>query len=105
MLHRDRPDTILEHSLPDEKLICPHRDDAWDALSAGDAEFLTVQSTQIPYVIFENEDDVTTGKPALLAAPLEETLARLSRPHGMAGDGAHPLGGAQPEKCVSSSGR
>jgi hypothetical protein len=54
LLHRDRPDTILEHSLPDEKLICPHRDDAWDALSAGDAEFLTVQSTQIPYVIFEN---------------------------------------------------
>jgi hypothetical protein len=73
----DRPDSILEHSLPDEKLIRLYRDDDWDAFSAGDAEFLTVQTTQVPYVVFENEDDVTTDKPDLLAARLEETLARL----------------------------
>jgi len=31
----------------------------------------------IPYAVFENEDDVITGKPDLLAARLEATLGLL----------------------------
>jgi len=77
----DRPDIIVEHSLPDEKLIRLYRDDNWEAFSAGDAELLTVQSTRVPYVILENEGDVTTDNPALLAARPEETLARLWESH------------------------
>jgi len=73
----ERPDSILEHALPDEKLIRNYRDDDWDVFSAGDTEFLTVRSIRVPYVVFENEDDVTTNKPDLLEARLETVLARL----------------------------
>jgi len=72
-----RPDSILEHALPDEKLVRNYRDDDWDTFSAGDSDFLTVRSIRVPYVVFNNEDDVTTGKPDLLAARLEAVLGRL----------------------------
>jgi hypothetical protein len=73
----ERPDSILEHAQPDEKLTRHYRDDDWDTFSAGDGESLTVRSIRLPYVVFENEDDVTTGKPDLLAARLETVLGRL----------------------------
>ena len=73
----DRPDSILEHSLPDDKMERLYRMDDWATFSAGDADFLTVRSIRVPYVVFENEDDVTTDKPHLLAARLEVVLGRL----------------------------
>jgi len=73
----ERPDSILEHALSDEKLAQLYRDDDWAAYSAGDPNFLTVRSICVPYVVFENEDDVTTGKPDELAARLEDILGRL----------------------------
>jgi hypothetical protein len=73
----DRPDSILEHGLPDEKLERLYRDDDWDAFSAADPDFLTVRGIRLPYTVFENEDDVTTGKPELLKERLEKVLGRL----------------------------
>ncbi len=73
----DRPDSILEHSLPDDKLERLYRHDDWFSFTASDPEFVTIRSSRVPYVVFENEDDVTTGKPDLLAARLEEVLGRL----------------------------
>jgi hypothetical protein len=62
----NRPESILEHSLPDDKLIRLYRDDDWAAFTVGDAQFVTVRSIRMPHFIFENADDVTTGKPDLL---------------------------------------
>jgi hypothetical protein len=73
----ERPDSILEHSLPDEKLARLYRDDDWATFGVGDSGFLTVGSLRVPTVVFPNEDDVTTGKPDLLAARLEAVLGRL----------------------------
>jgi hypothetical protein len=73
----DRPDSILEHSLPDEKLTRLYLDDDWATLSASHPHFLDVRSIRVPYVVFENEDDVTTSKPDLLAERLEQVLGRL----------------------------
>jgi hypothetical protein len=73
----DRPDSILEHSLPDEKLRHLYRDDDWATLSDGDSHFLNIRSVRVPYVVFENEDDATTGKPDLIAERLEQVLGRL----------------------------
>ena len=73
----DRPDSILEHSLPDNRLEHLYRVDDWAPFSAGDSRFLSVRSIRVPYVVFENEDDVTTDKPAQLAARLEAVLERL----------------------------
>jgi len=72
-----RPESILEHSLPDAKLERLYREDDWGAFSAGSPNVLAVRSSRVPYVVFENEDDVTTGKPDLLAARLEMVLGRL----------------------------
>jgi len=70
----DRPDSILEHGLPDEKMAVLYRESDWAEISAPDAEFLTIQGTQVPYAVFENEDDITTARGAALGQRLEETL-------------------------------
>ena len=75
----NRPESILEHSLPDDKLIRLYRDDDWAAFTAGDAQFVTVRSIRMPHFVFENADDVTTGKSDLLDRRLEEVLSRLWR--------------------------
>jgi hypothetical protein len=75
--NRDRPDSILEHALPDEKLRRLYHDDDWAALIASNPHFLDVRSIRVPYVVFENEDDVTTGNPDLLAERLEQVLGQL----------------------------
>lgn len=73
----DRPDSILEHGLPDEKLERLYRESDWEAFSAADPEFLTVQGMRVPYVVFENHDDITTNQPDQLAARLEARLETL----------------------------
>ncbi len=72
-----RPDSILEHSLPDNKLERLYGDDDWSWLAPGDSGFLKINSAAVPYAVFENEDDITTGKPELLASRLEAVLGSL----------------------------
>jgi hypothetical protein len=74
----ERPDSILEHALSDEKLERLYREDDWGAFSAGEAGYLAVRNFDVPYVVFENEDDVTTANPDGLTARLENTLKRLT---------------------------
>jgi hypothetical protein len=73
----DRPDSILEHGLPGEKMERLYKENDWRQISAADPEFITIQGQRVPYVVFENEDDVTTGRGEALGARLEETLGRL----------------------------
>jgi hypothetical protein len=72
-----RPDSILEHGLSDEKMERLYRDDDWEDVAPSGSGFLPVGSTAVPYAVFKNEDDVTTGKPDLLAARLESVLGVL----------------------------
>ena len=51
----DRPDSILEHGLSDEKLERLYRDDDWDAFSGGERSgFLDVKGIRVPFVVLEN---------------------------------------------------
>ncbi len=77
----DRLDSILEHSLSDEKLIRLYKRNDWEQFSAGDPQRLHVGEFAIPYAVFENEDDVTTPRGEALGQRLEETLARLWNLH------------------------
>lgn len=72
-----RPDSILEHGLPDEKMERLYRLDDWKKFSQPDPDFLHVRNIVIPYSVFENEDDVTTAKPDLLTSRLETNLQHL----------------------------
>jgi hypothetical protein len=74
-----RPDSILEHSLPDEKLARLYQEDDWQEFSSPDPNFLQLEGCRVPYANFENEDDVTSGDSAGLADRLETALDRLWR--------------------------
>jgi len=73
----NRPDSILEHGLSDEKMERLYREDDWAEVAPGPSGFMDVRGIKIPYSVFENEDDITTGKPDLLSARLESTLGQL----------------------------
>lgn len=73
----ERPDSILEHGMTDEKLEVMYRDSDWQELTQNNPETITIQGFNIPYAIFENEDDVTTNYGTELGVRLEKTLANL----------------------------
>lgn len=73
----ERPDSILEHGLPDDKLARLYRNDDWNTFSVRDPEYVTIRSIRVPYVVFENEDDVTTNSTDLMASRLRSVLERL----------------------------
>ncbi len=73
----NRPDSILEHSLKEEKMERLYRHDDWFEFSMGENEHIVIDNTSVPYVIFENEDNVTSGKPDQLGERLEKVLLRL----------------------------
>ncbi len=73
----DRPHSILEHSLPDEKLTKMYKESDWEEFSAKDNEFLEVHSVKIPYAVFKNEDDVTTEGGEKLGKRLHDVLNHL----------------------------
>jgi hypothetical protein len=72
-----RPGSILEHSLSDEKMTRLYREDDWPDLSRADPECLLLGVLRIPYVVFENQDDVTTGQSEALDRRLRERLSTL----------------------------
>ncbi|MFP4365440.1 MAG: hypothetical protein ACLFR1_16375 [Spirochaetia bacterium] len=73
----DKPHSILEHSLPDDKLKKLYGESDWQEFSRGDDRFLHIQGVKIPYAVFPNEDDVTTPGGAALGDRLEECLKTL----------------------------
>lgn len=77
----DKPHSILEHGLSDEKLARLYKDSDWEEFSAGDSDYLTVKGIKVPYAVFENMDDVTTGGGEPLGKRLEETLSILWSRH------------------------
>ncbi|OGO16479.1 MAG: hypothetical protein A2Z14_19540 [Chloroflexi bacterium RBG_16_48_8] len=73
----DRPDSILQHALEDEKMKKIYLEDDWFQFTASNPVHLSVRNIQIPYVVFENEDDVTTQGGSELSLRLERVLGRL----------------------------
>jgi hypothetical protein len=73
-----RPDSILEHGLSDDKMERLYRDSDWQAVSGGaSAGRIAIQGQGTPFVVFENEDDVTTPGGEPLGQRLQTTLGSL----------------------------
>ena len=85
-----RPDSILEHSLPDAKLERLYKEDDFHTLTRHDPANLTLQGLRVPYAVMENEDDVTSARGAALGQRLEESLAPLWRRYQQPSDPITP---------------
>lgn len=72
-----KPHSVLEHGLPDEKLEVLYGEVDWDTFTSGDSEYVDVQGVPVPYTVFPNADDVTTGPSPELGPRLEDTLSKL----------------------------
>jgi hypothetical protein len=75
----ERPDSILQHSLPDAKLERLYRDVDWPDVSRGDPQYLPIQGMHVPYVVFDNSADLTTAGGESLGRQLEQDLQTLWR--------------------------
>jgi hypothetical protein len=73
----DRPDSILEHALEDEKMQYLYEHDDWASFTSGHPETIQLGRHAIPYVVFENETDITTAGGASLSNQIEDTFNRL----------------------------
>jgi len=73
----ERPDSILQHALEDEKIRKLYLEDDWFEFTAADPHSFTVRNFQVPYAVFENEDDVTTQGGKELGLRLEGVLEHL----------------------------
>ena len=77
--NKNRPHSILEHSLPDRKLERLYRDDDWSEFIGNEKKTILIKGIELPFIIFENEDDVTTASPELLEERLKNKLDSLWR--------------------------
>jgi hypothetical protein len=76
---RARPgqeDSILYHSLPDEKMDFYYKTNDWEKLAAKDPNFIEVKGHKIPYAVFENMPE-KTHDPKLIGEELERATAKL----------------------------
>lgn len=73
----NKPDSILEHGLEDAKLERLYKEVDWREVSAADAHWLNVNGQKVPYVVFDNSDDVTTPRGEALGMRLEAFLGSL----------------------------
>jgi len=73
----ERPDSILEHGLSDEKLEALYRHTDWHEMIENNPKFLEIRDHRVPYVKFDNKDDVITGQGSELGERLEITLDAL----------------------------
>ena len=71
-----RPDSILEHGLPDAKLERLYKEVDWEAFRGTDPERLSVSGHLVPYAVFDNFPE-KTDKPDVLGDHLEAVLNRL----------------------------
>jgi len=73
----EQADSILYHSLEDEKMERYYKINDWDQLSRGkDEGFIDVRSHHVPFAVFHNEPEKTLD-PVLLGRELRKVTGRL----------------------------
>jgi hypothetical protein len=73
---KGQEDSILYHSLPDEKMDYYYKTNDWDTLEAKDPNFIEVKGFKIPYAVFENEPEKTLD-PKLIGSEIERVTKKL----------------------------
>lgn len=73
---KGQEDSILYHSLPDEKMDFYYKTNDWEKLEANDPNFIEVKGFKIPYAVFENEPEKTLDS-RLIADELQRVAKKL----------------------------
>ena len=73
----EKPDSVLEHSLSKEKMERLYKESDWFELTKEDPNFINIKNVSIPYVIFSNEDDVTSNQDENFKIRLKNELDHL----------------------------
>jgi hypothetical protein len=71
-----KPDSILEHGLPDSKLERLYKDVDWDEVSSKSPAHIDINGVEVPYVVFDNMPS-KTDDPRLLGPALDEVIGKL----------------------------
>lgn len=71
-------DSVLFHSLPDDKMEYYYKVNDWDRIAGAEAGTIEIRGHRVPYAVFPNEPEVTDDF-AKLGPVLERTLDRLRR--------------------------
>ena len=69
-------DTILFHSLSDDKMENIYKINDWDKLAKGDQGIIDIRGHQVPFAVFNNGPE-KTDDPAKLGPALDDTFGRL----------------------------
>ncbi|HNX00880.1 MAG TPA: hypothetical protein PLE74_03770 [Candidatus Cloacimonadota bacterium] len=69
----DKPDSILEHGLPMDKMEKLYKEIDWQDVIAGNPTHIMINNIPVPYVVFNNMPE-KTDSPDKLAQPLLESL-------------------------------
>jgi hypothetical protein len=69
-------DSILYHSLPDEKMDFYYKTNDWEQIEATDPDFIHVRGHKVPYAVFENMPEKTMD-PRLIEAELRRATTKL----------------------------
>lgn len=73
---KGQEDSILYHSLPDEKMEYYYKTNDWEKLEAKDPNYIEVKGHKIPYAVFENMPEKTLD-PKLIGGELERVTSKL----------------------------
>jgi len=73
---KGQEDSILFHSLPDEKMDFYYKTNDWEKLEKKDPNFIDVRGFKVPYAVFENEPEKTLD-PKLIGNELERVAKKL----------------------------
>ena len=73
---KGQEDSILYHSLPDEKMDYYYKTNDWDKLESRDPKYITVKGFKVPYAVFENMPEKTQD-PLLIGNELERVTSIL----------------------------
>ncbi|MDI6784134.1 MAG: hypothetical protein QME64_08595 [bacterium] len=69
-------DSVLFHSLPDDKMEYYYKVNDWDKLAPADDGTMLIKGRPVPYSVFQNEPE-KTDDPAKLGPALEDVFGRL----------------------------
>jgi len=71
----DKPDSVLEHGLPDSKLERLYKEVDWSDIDKSPTH-IYINGIEVPYVVFENMPS-KTDDPKLLGPALDEVIGKL----------------------------